>query len=55
MEAARVGLKSEKVAEAYMKLAAVPGNLFGADLAAFEAKERAKWGKLIKDRGITAQ
>jgi tripartite-type tricarboxylate transporter receptor subunit TctC len=55
IEAARVGLKSEKLVEAYARLAAVPGDLFGADLAAFEAKERAKWGKLIKDRGITAQ
>lgn len=55
IEAARIGLKSDKVVEAYARLAAVPGNLFGPDLAAFEAKERAKWGKLIKDRGITAQ
>lgn len=55
IEAARVGLKSEKVEQAYAKLAATPGNLFGADLAAFENIERAKWGKLIKERGIQAQ
>lgn len=55
IEAARKGLQSEKVAEAYAKLAAIPGTLFGAELAAFEKTERAKWGKLIKDRGITAQ
>ena len=55
IEAARAGLKSEKVEQAYAKLAATPGNLFGADLAAFENIERAKWGKLIKERGIQAQ
>jgi tripartite-type tricarboxylate transporter receptor subunit TctC len=55
IEAARAGLKSEKVEQAYAKLAATPGNLFGADLAAFESIERAKWGKLIKERGIQAQ
>jgi hypothetical protein len=48
-------LKSEKVIQAYERLAAVPGNLFGADLAKFEAGERAKWGKLIKERNIKAQ
>ena len=55
IEAARAGLKSEKVEQAYAKLAATPGNLFGADLAAFENIERAKWGKLIKERGLQAQ
>jgi tripartite-type tricarboxylate transporter receptor subunit TctC len=55
IEAARVGLKTQKVADAYVKLAAVPGNLFGPDLGAFEKSERQKWGKLVKDRGIQAQ
>jgi tripartite-type tricarboxylate transporter receptor subunit TctC len=55
IEAARAGLKSEKVEQAYARLAATPGNLFGADLAAFENIERAKWGKLIKERGIKAE
>ena len=55
IEAARAGLKSPKVIEAYERLAAVPGNLFGPDLAKFEAGERAKWGKLIKERDIKAQ
>ena len=55
IEAAREGLKSEKVIQAYERLAAVPGNLFGPDLAKFEAAERAKWGKLIKDRDIKAE
>jgi len=55
IDAARVGLKSEKVALAYEKLAATPGNLFGPDLAAFEKSERAKWGKLVKERGIKAE
>ena len=53
--AARVGLKTEKVAQAYIKLVAVPGNLFGPDLAAFEKSEREKWGKLVRDRGIKAE
>ena len=55
IEAARVGLKSEKVITTYERLAAVPGNLFGPDLAKFEAAERAKWGKLIKERNIKAE
>lgn len=53
--AARKGLQTEKVAQAYAKLAAVPGTLFGPDLGAFEKAERQKWGKLVKDRGIQAQ
>ncbi len=55
IEAARIGLKTEKVAQAYERLAATPGNLFGPDLAAFEKTERQKWGKLVKERGIQAQ
>ncbi len=55
IEAARVGLSSEKVIQAYAKLAALPGTLFGPDLGTFEKAERAKWGKLIKDRGIKAE
>ena len=55
IEAARTGLKTEKVAQAYERLAATPGNLFGPDLAAFEKSERQKWGKLVKERGIQAQ
>lgn len=53
--AARAGLQSEKLRQSYVRLAAVPGDRFGPDLAAFEASERAKWGKLIKDRGIKAE
>ena len=55
IEAARVGLASEKVIQAYAKLAALPGTLFGPDLGAFEQSERVKWGKLIKERGIKAE
>ena len=55
IEASRNGLKSEKIAVAFSRLAAVPGTLFGKDLAAFEQSERAKWGKLVKDRDIKAQ
>lgn len=53
--AARTGLQTEKVALAYERLAATPGNLFGPDLAAFEKSERQKWGKLVKEREIKAQ
>ena len=55
IEAARVGLQSDKIKEAYGRVAATPGNLFGADLAKFEDAERAKWSKLIQEKGIKAQ
>ena len=55
IEAARVGLQSDKIKEAYAKVAATPGKLFGSDLAKFEDAERAKWSKLIQDKGIKAQ
>lgn len=53
--AARTGLQSEKLKQSYVRLAASPGNLFGPDLGAFEQTERAKWGKLVKERGIKAE
>ena len=55
IEAARVGLQSDKIKEAYGKVAATPGKLFGPELAKFEDAERAKWSKLIQDKGIKAQ
>jgi tripartite-type tricarboxylate transporter receptor subunit TctC len=55
IEAARSGLKNPAVAANFAGMGAKPGTLFGADLAAFEAGERKKWGGLIKDKGITAQ
>lgn len=55
IEAAKVGLKSQKIIAQYEKMAATPGNLFGTDLAAFEKSERQKWGKLVNDRGIKAE
>lgn len=55
IEAARVALSSKEVIDAYAKLAATPGKLFGAELAAFERAEREKWGKLIKEKGIKSQ
>ena len=55
IEAARVGLQSDKIKEAYGKVAATPGKLFGRELAKFEDAERAKWSKLIQDKGIKAQ
>ncbi|AHC46761.1 ABC transporter substrate-binding protein [Achromobacter xylosoxidans] len=55
IEAARSGLGSQAIATNFATMGARPGTLFGADLAAFERQERAKWGGLIKDKGITAQ
>jgi len=55
IEASRKGLKSEKIIKTYAAAAATPGQLFGPELAAFEASERAKWGKLIKDKGIKSE
>lgn len=55
IEAARSGLATPAIATNFATMGARPGTLFGADLAAFERQERAKWGDLIKDKGITAQ
>ncbi|MFY3136281.1 Bug family tripartite tricarboxylate transporter substrate binding protein [Achromobacter xylosoxidans] len=55
IEAARSGLGTPAIATNFATMGARPGTLFGADLAAFERRERAKWGGLIKDKGITAQ
>ncbi len=55
IEAARSGLATSAIATNFATMGARPGTLFGADLAAFERQERAKWGGLIKDKGITAQ
>ncbi|WP_116522411.1 Bug family tripartite tricarboxylate transporter substrate binding protein [Achromobacter insuavis] len=55
IEAARSGLATPAIATNFATMGARPGTLFGADLAAFERQERAKWGGLIKDKGITAQ
>jgi tripartite-type tricarboxylate transporter receptor subunit TctC len=53
--AARSGLQTPAIAANFATMGAKPGTLFGADLAAFEAAERKKWGGLIKDQGIKAQ
>jgi len=53
--ASREGLKTDKVVQAYARMAATPGNRFGPELGAFEQAERAKWGKLVKERGIKAE
>ena len=55
IEAARSGLATPAIATNFATMGARPGTLFGADLAAFERQERAKWGGLIKDKGISAQ
>ncbi|WP_287144771.1 tripartite tricarboxylate transporter substrate binding protein [Achromobacter sp.] len=52
--AMKQALKSPALQESLAQGGATPGNVFGADLAAFEVKERAKWGQLIQSRGIKA-
>jgi tripartite-type tricarboxylate transporter receptor subunit TctC len=53
--AARQGLKSPEVVANFATMGAQPGTLFGPDLAAYEQSERAKWSKVVKDQGVTAQ
>jgi tripartite-type tricarboxylate transporter receptor subunit TctC len=55
IEASRAALKSPAVVSAYANLGAQPGTLFGADLAAFEKSERARWSALVKERDIRAE
>jgi len=55
VEAARKGLQNPEVLDTLKTMAAQPGTLFGADLGSFEAKERARWGKLIHDQNITVE
>jgi tripartite-type tricarboxylate transporter receptor subunit TctC len=55
IEAAREGLKSPAMVATLASTGATPGTLFGPDLSAFEKTERARWGALVKERGITAQ
>lgn len=52
--AMKQALKSPELQQSLAQGGATPGNLFGADLAAFEVKERDKWGTLIRSRGIRA-
>lgn len=52
--AMKQALQSPALKQSLAQGGATPGNLFGADLAAFEVKERDKWGKLIQGRGIKA-
>ena len=46
--------KSPELQQSLAQGGATARNVFGADLAAFEVKERDKWGKLIQSRGIKA-
>ena len=52
--AMKQALKAPELQQSLAQGGATPGNLFGADLAAFEVKERDKWGTLIRSRGIKA-
>jgi len=53
IDAAKKALASEAVKTQFAALGATAGSLAGADLVAFEARERARWAKLIRDLGIT--
>ncbi|GAB1577851.1 Bug family tripartite tricarboxylate transporter substrate binding protein [Bordetella petrii] len=55
IDAARAGLKAPELGRQFAAMGAQPGTLFGADLGAFEQRERDKWGKLVKQRGIAAK
>lgn len=55
IDAARAGLKAPELGRQFAAMGAQPGTLFGADLGAFEQRERDKWGKLVKQRGSAAK
>lgn len=55
IEAAKDALASPELQAKFVSMGAQAGTLTGDDLAAFERTERARWGKLIKDRNIQAQ
>lgn len=52
--AMKQALKAPELQQSLAQGGATPGNVFGAELAAFEEKERGKWSKLIQSRGIKA-
>lgn len=54
-DAASSALASDKVKEKFTSLGAQTGTLTGDELKAFEAQERERWSKLIKDRNIATQ
>lgn len=53
--AAQGALASSELQAKFVSLGAQAGTLVGDELAAFEAKERERWSKLIKDRNIQRQ
>ncbi|PLC50705.1 ABC transporter substrate-binding protein [Pollutimonas subterranea] len=53
--AAQGALASSELQAKFISLGAQAGTLVGDELAAFEAKERERWSKLIKDRNIQRQ
>jgi tripartite-type tricarboxylate transporter receptor subunit TctC len=55
ISAASEALKSPELQAKFVAIGAQPGTLVGADLAAFETQERARWSKLIKERNIQVQ
>lgn len=55
IDAATKALKDPEVVKRIHVMGAEPGNLFGADLGAFEEKQRKTWGTLIKEQNITVE
>jgi len=53
IDAAKKALATDAVKNQFATLGASTGTLAGADLSAFEARERARWSKLIGELGIT--
>ncbi|NGM86833.1 tripartite tricarboxylate transporter substrate binding protein [Parapusillimonas sp. SGNA-6] len=53
--AAKQALATPAVKDKFVSLGAEAGTLAGDELRAFEAKERERWSKLIKERGIATK
>jgi tripartite-type tricarboxylate transporter receptor subunit TctC len=55
IDAAKKALATPAVKDKFVSLGAEPGTLTGDQMRAFEAKERERWSKLIKERGIATK
>ena len=53
--AAEKALASNDLKQKLQQTSTQPGTIFGADLTAFEAKERERWHKLIQDKHIQSK
>jgi len=53
--AAEKALATNDLKQKLQQTSTQPGTIFGADLTAFEAKERERWHKLIQDKHIQSK